>query len=237
MTKSQFFYHKNLSFLKDLPYNVYMPLFQRAEKRLANKIHKNDQIIEAAYELFLEQGFDSVSIQEIAERAGVAKGTFYLYFHDKDELKEAVITQKSNELFRRALAALHQTSITDFESQIIFVIDYVIDVLEHNQDALKLIAKNLSLGVFSRQVNEFFTDRKADIIKNLVEAAERSHIRLKNPEILLYMIIELSSSTCFSCILDSEPLPITVFKPYLFDTIRQLIRSQEIRPKLSRRPK
>lgn len=212
-----------------------MSLFQRAEKRLTNKIRKNDQLIEAAYELFLEEGFDAVSIQEIADRAGVAKGTFYLYFHDKDELKEAIIAQKSNELFQRALAALRQTGIVDFESQIIFVIDYVLDILEHNQDALKLIAKNLSLGVFSHQVNEFFSDQKTDVIKSLTDAAERSRVRLKNPEVLLYMIIELASSTCFSCILEGEPLSIAVFKPYLFDAIRQLIRSQQIRPRLPRR--
>ena len=235
--------------MKDLRYNNYMTLFQRAdkrnktdnepsfaekvEKRLANKVHKNDQITEAAYELFLEQGFDAVSIQEIAERAGVAKGTFYLYFHDKDELKEAVITQKSNELFRNALSALHQTGIADFEEQIIFVIDYVLDILEHNQDALRLIAKNLSLGVFSRQVNEFFSDQKTDIVESLAASAERSHIRLKNPEVLLYMIIELASSTCFSCILEAKPLEIAVFKPYLFDAIRQLIRSQQLPPEKS----
>ena len=205
-----------------------MSLFQHPKKRFANKIHKNDQIIEAAYELFLEQGVDSVSIQEIAERAGVAKGTFYLYFHDKDELKEAIIAQKSNELFQRALSALHQTGILEFEEQVIFIIDYVLDILEHNQDALKLIAKNLSLGVFNRQVNDFFSDRKVNIVKSLTDAAERSHVRLKNPDILLYMIIELASSTCFSCILESKPLEIAVFRPYLFDAIRQLIRSQQL---------
>lgn len=205
-----------------------MSLFQHHQKRFANKIHKNEQIVEAAYELFLEQGVESVSIQEIADRAGVAKGTFYLYFHDKDELKEAIIAQKSNELFQYAISALHQTGITDFESQIIFVIDYVLDVLEHNQEALKLISKNLSLGVFSRQVNDFFSDRKVNIVKSLTDAAERNHIRLKNPEILLYMIIELASSTCFSCILESKPLEIAVFRPYLFDAIRQLIRSQQL---------
>lgn len=205
-----------------------MSLFQHHQKRFANKIHKNEQIVEAAYELFLEQGVESVSIQEIADRAGVAKGTFYLYFHDKDELKEAIIAQKSNELFQYAISALHQTGITDFEAQIIFIIDYVLDILEHNQEALKLISKNLSLGVFSRQVNDFFSDRKVNIVKSLTDAAERNHIRLKNPEILLYMIIELASSTCFSCILESKPLEIAVFRPYLFDAIRQLIRSQQL---------
>ena len=64
---------------------------------------KHDRILEAAYQLFLERGFDKVSIQEIATRAGVAKGTFYLYFRDKEALKKRLVAQKSNEFFQQAL--------------------------------------------------------------------------------------------------------------------------------------
>ncbi len=37
--------------------------------------------------------------------------------------------------------ALHQTNINKFEDQVVFVIDYVVDVLAHNREALKLIDK------------------------------------------------------------------------------------------------
>lgn len=194
--------------------------------RLAKQINKYDQILNSAYELFLEQGFESVTIQEIAARAGVAKGTFYLYFHDKDELKAQLIAQKSNEMFQRALVALHETRLENFDDQIIFVVNYIIDILDRNKPALRLIAKDLSLGVFNEKLQQIFTDDNDDVLRSLILAAERSGIRLKNPQILLFMIIELTSSTCFSCILDSKPLEISVFKPYLFEAIRQLIHSQ-----------
>lgn len=205
-----------------------MTLAQSAGKRRGNRITKNHRLIEAAYQLFLEQGFDSVSIQEIADRAGVAKGTFYLYFRDKDDLRHCVITQKSNELFQRALNALYQTNITSFEDQIVFIVDYVTDILSQNREALKLIEKDLSFGVFNQRLGEIFTDTNADILQILTQAAERSGVRLKNPKILLYMVIELTSSTCFSCIMNSEPFELAVYKPYLFDAIRQLVRSQEV---------
>lgn len=207
-------------------------------KRRNKQINKYDRIVDSAYQLFLEQGFDQVSIQEIATRAGVAKGTFYLYFRDKDHLRECVIAQKSNEIFQRALNALHQTDITEFEDQIIFVVDYVTDILAQNREALKLIAKDLSFGLFNQKVSEYFSSEQADIARVLLTAATKNNVQLKNPKILLYMIIELVSSTCFSCILDSEPLEIAVFKPYLFDAIRALIRSQRIdlSPEFSSRP-
>lgn len=205
-----------------------MKFFSKKSPKPKKPTAKYDRILQSAYQLFLEQGFDEVSIQEITTRANVAKGTFYLYFHDKEDLKEKVITQKSNELFQRAINALHQTDIEKFDDQIIFVIDYAIDILAQNQDALKLIAKNLSFGVLSHKMSKIAIDDKADILHNLTTAAEQKGIQLKNPRILLFMIIELSSSTCFSCILESEPLEIAVFKPYLFDAIRQLIRTQTI---------
>lgn len=202
-----------------------MSIIEKAQRRLAKQIDKYDQLLAAAYTSFLEQGYEDVTIQEIAARAGVAKGTFYLYFHDKDDLKEQLITQKSNEMFQAAVNALRQTRIERFDDQIIFVVNYIIDILNRNQPALKLIAKNLSLGVFNEKLNEVFTDDDADIVRSLILAAEKSGVRLKNPKVLLFMIIELASSTCFSCILKSEPLEISVYKPYLFEAIRQLIRA------------
>lgn len=205
-----------------------MTITPASSKRRDKQINKYDRIVDAAYQLFLAQGFEQVSIQEIATRAGVAKGTFYLYFRDKEQLRECVISQKSNEIFRRALNALHQTDIQDFEGQIIFVVDYVTDVLAQNREALKLIAKDLSFGLFNQKVSQYFTEDQTDILQVLLSAAAKNRIRLKNPQILLYMIIELVSSTCFSCILDAKPLEIAVFKPYLFDAVRALIQSQRV---------
>lgn len=191
---------------------------------------KYHRILEAAYQLFVEQGTADVTISEISERAGVAKGTFYLYFKDKDEVKEHLVVQKSHELFQQALLALHQAPLGRFDEQVIFVVNYIVDALAQNTAALKLIAKDLSVGVFSERLNEFFTDNDLDVVGILSNAAERSGVHLRNPRILLYMIIELASSTCFSCILKAEPLEISVFKPYLFAAIRQLIRANECHP-------
>lgn len=47
------------------------------------KKQKKERLEQAAYDLFSEQGFSETSIDQIARRAGVAKGTFYLYFPDK----------------------------------------------------------------------------------------------------------------------------------------------------------
>lgn len=44
-----------------------------------NKHQKMDALFQSAYDLFLNQGIEKTSISDIAKKAGVAKGTFYLY--------------------------------------------------------------------------------------------------------------------------------------------------------------
>src|SRR5262245_29500248 len=67
---------------------------EAAEKRaLADT--RRDQIVTAAVELWLEDGFDAVSVEAIARRAGLAKGTVYLYFRTKEEILGAAIERYS----------------------------------------------------------------------------------------------------------------------------------------------
>jgi TetR/AcrR family transcriptional regulator, fatty acid metabolism regulator protein len=47
---------------------------------------KRNEILKAAIEVFAKKGFNSASINEVAVKAGVASGTVYLYFKNKDDL-------------------------------------------------------------------------------------------------------------------------------------------------------
>lgn len=51
------------------------------------------ELASAALELFVERGFAATRLDDVAKRAGVSKGTLYLYFDSKDELFKAVIRE------------------------------------------------------------------------------------------------------------------------------------------------
>jgi AcrR family transcriptional regulator len=51
------------------------------------------EIVEAALEVFAERGFSAARIDDVAARAGISKGTLYLYFASKEELFKAVVRQ------------------------------------------------------------------------------------------------------------------------------------------------
>src|SRR5512147_151929 len=72
---------------------------------------KYQRILDAAIEVIAENGFFHSRVSEIADRAGVADGTIYLYFKNKDELLMAAIDSAFHRFIRRAQAALAE--ITD----------------------------------------------------------------------------------------------------------------------------
>jgi AcrR family transcriptional regulator len=62
-----------------------------ARVRRRRKEARPDEILEAALAEFSEFGFGAARLENVAKRAGIAKGTVYLYFASKEELFEAVV--------------------------------------------------------------------------------------------------------------------------------------------------
>lgn len=190
---------------------------------------KELRLLNTAFKLFTEKGTKDTSIQEIVDNANVAKGTFYLYFKDKYEIRDILIAKKSHKLFREALQELRKNYISNLSDQVIFIINYVIDELTKSPALLKFISKNLSWGIYNKTVLKIYEgneDNEDSVYKLFLKGVGENNLTLKNPDVTLYMIIELVSSTCFNSILYKEPLPINEFKPYLYDTIRNLIEQK-----------
>lgn len=66
---------------------------QVAHKRERRKDARPGELLEAALDLFVEKGFAATRSEEVAIRAGVSKGTLFLYFPSKEELFKAVVRE------------------------------------------------------------------------------------------------------------------------------------------------
>ena len=64
---------------------------------------KQSRLLDNAFKLFTQKGVKDTSIQEIVDNADVAKGTFYIYFKDKYEIRDILIESKSKKLLNNAL--------------------------------------------------------------------------------------------------------------------------------------
>ena len=62
-------------------------------KRERRKQDRPGELLEAALDLFVEKGFAATRVEEVAMRAGVSKGTLFLYFPSKEDLFKAVVRE------------------------------------------------------------------------------------------------------------------------------------------------
>ena len=83
------------------------------------------EICAAALEVFAEKGFAAAKLDEIAKRAGVSKGTLYLYFEDKEQLFRAVVRDTIAPNVEMLRASLIQTGLPFAELIRLFVPKFV----------------------------------------------------------------------------------------------------------------
>lgn len=190
-----------------------------------NKKKKENSLLNTAFKYFTTKGFSKTSITDIVNDAGVAKGTFYLYFKDKFDIRNKLISHKSTQLFKNAVEVM----IADgrplsFEDKIIFIIDNIINQLNEDQSLLMFISKNLSWGVFKNALTTPSDDGDIDFKDIFYQLIEESPVVINDPEVMLFMIVELVSSTCYSAILYSDPCGLDALKPHLYDTIRGIMQ-------------
>lgn len=195
-----------------------------------NKQLKKDALFNTAFELFTTKGINKTTISDIVQKAGVAKGTFYLYFTDKYDVKNKLISKKASDLFIKAEHELRKTSISGLEDSLIFIVDYVIDQLEKDKPLLTFISKNLSWGVFRAALNTPIDNSEdgPNVYEKYLKLLEEDSASYRNREVMLFSIIELVGGTCHSCILYNEPLSMEAYKPFLYQTIHGIIEQHKI---------
>ena len=196
-----------------------------------NKKLKMENLLNASFELFTSQGINKTSISDIVNKAEVAKGTFYLYFKDKYDIRNRLIAHKSSQLFIQAYSALTDANIKNFEDRIIFIMNYVLDELAANKGLLSFIYKDLSWAVFKRALTNPLNNDDVDFAEIYNRMIAESGLKLRDPEVMLFMIIELVGSTGYSSIMYSDPVSLDELKPHLEETVRGIIRSHTAKPK------
>lgn len=93
-------------------------------------------ILDAAYHLFGTKGFYETKISEIADHAGIAKGTVYLYFSSKEELFKAM-TERD---FKRLISTLEDRldQLYDFEDKLMGIAEHHMDYFYQCKDYTKI---------------------------------------------------------------------------------------------------
>jgi len=75
-------------------------------RRREQKMQRQEEILAAAFDIFATYGFAAARIDDVARQAGIAKGTIYLYFRDKEQLFRAVVRSLLKKRFDTLAGAL-----------------------------------------------------------------------------------------------------------------------------------
>ncbi|MFW5795488.1 MAG: TetR/AcrR family transcriptional regulator [Bacillota bacterium] len=78
-------------------------------------LKRRNTILDEAEKLFIEEGFEKATVKEIAERAGVAKGTFYYYFDTKEDIINALLDKRYTNTEEKAQHILDNNKYTPLE--------------------------------------------------------------------------------------------------------------------------
>lgn len=192
-------------------------------KVLLNKSEKKKRIEEAALELFSCNDVNRISIDQIVLNARVAKGTFYLYFHDKVQLINHLIVKESSSVINEALTKAKQQNIDDKIDELIFLIDHVIAYFRQHPEVIKIIQKNLSWSLVGGKLKEDENYEVAAHMNSYCDFLETLGYTRSEAYQLLFMILELVSTLCYTSIVLHQPDDIEQLKPMLFTTIRKMI--------------
>ena len=193
-----------------------------------NKKKKKNAIVDSAFSLFIQNGINETSIADIMKKAELAKGTFYLYFKDKYDVRDYLIRRKAAQIFDKARVALVESEIKDFEEQVIFIVDHILNQLDDNKMLLKFISKNLSWGIFTHALENMPMESGETAVLFVRQLFQEAGRKFRNPEMLMFMIVELVNSTAHNVILYKQPVELPQLKQELYPMIRQLIHNFEI---------
>ncbi|WP_054969604.1 TetR/AcrR family transcriptional regulator [Alicyclobacillus ferrooxydans] len=136
------------------------------------KAQRHVHILRAAKQLFVERGYDDVTIADVIKASDIARGTFYLHFDSLESLLTALFDEVVFKTWKRIAPILEQ--VADIETCTIETVRAVFRMFDNTEDSL--------IDVFSSGGGQEFMKRKEDALYNqlggLVEQAliKRHHL-------------------------------------------------------------
>ncbi len=143
--------------------------------KMVSALSTRDRIIQASLDVFSDKGYHSATVDEIAERAGVGKGTLYRYFGNKEALFNEIINGRLEELERKALAVLHDDD--DVLTLIGKYLRIYFEFFDQNQRFYRImVQEHLD---FRHRIQDLYIEkimRRVPLLKRKIAEGKQQHI-------------------------------------------------------------
>jgi AcrR family transcriptional regulator len=147
----------------------------------------HEAILEAAYDLFLQKGYAAASMRQIAAQAGLALGSIYNHFPNKDAIFEQLIDERHP--YRQILPILLGTPAQDIETFVRRSAQTVVDELGRHPDFIKLMLIEM-VEFKGRNMPRIITDILPQVLP-LIEQFDKSQLRPIPPFVLFRAFLGL----------------------------------------------
>jgi TetR/AcrR family fatty acid metabolism transcriptional regulator len=133
---------------------------------------KRERILRGAIEVFARKGFYATRVSEIAKAAGVADGTIYLYFKNKDDVLICIFEDRITKLLAFLRGELEKVS--SVEDRLRLIVELQLGLLEGQRDLAEVITVNLrqSSRLLKQYAAPLFTEY-LDLIAGVVAEGQR----------------------------------------------------------------
>lgn len=129
---------------------------------------RKKELIKIAYELFITKGYENTSVDEIIEKAGIAKGTYYYHFESKEQMLEEVINMMINEGVERAKQIINLD--LKLEEKLVYTI-LSLRVTPEEQSVEDAIHTKENI-ILHKKINDRIIDEATPIISSIVKEAK-----------------------------------------------------------------
>ena len=146
------------------------------------------RLLDAAEREFGEKGFHSASITSITQRAGVAQGTFYIYFRSKEDILRALVRHMGSTMRRSLTAATEGLPDRVAVEKAAFRHFLSIAVEHSNLYRILLECQFIDPELYQEHYQRLLTG----YVPRLMQAQERGEIRPGNPESLAWLLMGIN---------------------------------------------
>ncbi len=177
-----------------------------------DKASSRDTIEVCAVGLFQARGVEGTSISDIVQKAGIAKGTFYRYFRDKDDLVDSVISRYTREFLEEVIIPFQSVP------KIIILSDAIITYFSRNLMLLVELRKNLQSGrpyPSTRRTIQGFSE----II--LAYLNQYEDYRIENWEVYTTIVLGLILDVCHKALVEEHLSSTEEAKNMLSDLLKR----------------
>lgn len=182
---------------------------------------KYSRILSASIEVISEKGLEKSSVSEIVKKAGIAQGTFYLYFSSKSDLVPAIANSLLTKILERIKRKVQDTE--SFWSTLDAVIDETFKVTDEHKDIIVLVysglAFNHSLDKWEEVYRPYYEWLEIEISKAVQKEEIYPDINVKWTSRTIINLIENAAERYYIGLEQDESL--TVYKEELFKFIRK----------------